>query len=254
MMRLDFAHTGTLTFPLAGGDRGVEQTIDAIRMLIDDGVKSAAVNRRALDYIRGAGNYDDLAKVRAVYEGVLRDFQYVMDPVGKETLRPADVILEVGAGDCDDLNGVLLPSLLSTIGYPVRLVTVASHPSFPEDFSHIYCDVYVGGQWIPLDVARPGTSFGTEPERQFRKQIWEVNGPEADVSAGVFSGGLGQVPPESQLISEVPAIISAIRGRQNVLYTGAPAAYPAASAGAATSGTTWLLLGAAALGFYLVTR
>lgn len=167
---------GVISYPLLEGDAGTTQTIQHIRQLVDAGMKHPEVNRTALEILRQARafGYDDERKVRAIYDWVLRRIGYVKDPPGKELLRPADVLLRVRAGDCDDINGVLLPSLLGTIGYPCQLVTISSNADAPEEFSHIYCVVNVGGKWIPLDAARRNTRFGSRPPRWIRKRVWSL--------------------------------------------------------------------------------
>src|SRR6266403_368761 len=75
----------------------------------------------------------------------------------------------------DDINAILLPAMLKTAGHRVRLVTIASHPAAPEQFSHVYCEANVEGRWIPLDAARSGTRFGSAPSRAFRKRVWSLD-------------------------------------------------------------------------------
>jgi hypothetical protein len=162
--------------PLACGDEGTEQTISVLRNLVDDAWKDPYVNRTAIDIIRNAGvaPFDRLGQIRAIYNWVLGNFYFVSDPVSKEALRPTRDLLEMMAGDCDDINANVLPSLLGTIGYETRFVTVAADPTDPDSFSHIYVEVLLDGNWIPLDAARPGTSFGLAPANWFRREWWSV--------------------------------------------------------------------------------
>ncbi len=78
------------------------------------------------------------------------------------------------AGDCDDINGILLPALLGTIGVRTRLVTVATDPKAPAEFTHIYPEAWLGGQWIPIDAAMKNPVWGTAPARYTRKRIWST--------------------------------------------------------------------------------
>jgi hypothetical protein len=167
--------------PLLDGDAGTQQTIRRIRGLVDDGVKDPFVNKAAGTILRAARvrPYDDLGEIQALFAYVVnpRNIRFTKDPDGKETLRPAATILQWGFGDCDDINAILLPSLLATVGVPrenMRLVTIASHPGAPRSFSHVYLEVLFRGRWIPLDAARKNTTFGTEPARQYRKRVWSL--------------------------------------------------------------------------------
>jgi len=199
---------GSQSVPLLSGDAGIAQTIRQIRELVDEGVKSAAVNKYAVDAIRHANSvpYDHLSQAYAIWSAVAdpREFTFVNDPVGpfgpKETLRPADVLLANRGGDCDDLNAILIPSLMGTIGLQTRLVTVATDPEDPHAFTHVYAEVEVpagSNVWYAVDAARPDAEFGRAPEHIFRREVWSMD----DTShAGSMMGvrhslaGYAQVP------------------------------------------------------------
>jgi Transglutaminase-like superfamily len=161
--------------PLLSGDAGIAQTVSLMYKLIDEGVKDRDVNAYAVDIIRSVPQFDPLAQANAIYETVHGAYYFVNDPMGtdgpKETLRPAREVMALGAGDCDDFT-ILLGSLLGTIGMEVRIRTAAVDPSDPEIFSHVYPEVKIHGQWVPVDAARPGAQFGLAPEHSFRDQIW----------------------------------------------------------------------------------
>ena len=175
--------SGVLRMPLPKGDDGVARTIRLIRDLMDAAVTDAQVNEAAISILRNAGveNFDRAAKLRALYEFVSwPNFLYVEDPVGpfgpKETVRTVRTLLRVRAGDCDDYT-LLLASLAGTIGIATRAVTVASDPSMPQDFSHIYPEAELTpgkGDFVPMDAARPGAQFGLPAQRYFRKRIWSL--------------------------------------------------------------------------------
>lgn len=177
--------------PLLSGERGTAQTVALAKKLVDRAVKDPYVNRCAIEIVRHTPQYDDLAKIHAIYNWVSENITYVQDPIGpfgaKETLRPARDLLALCAGDCDDINGVLFPSLLGTIGYSTRVVTIAGDPENPREFTHIYCEVLHDGEWIPLDAARPGARFGEEPPFYYRKKIW----PMTDEGFSLLGGGRG---------------------------------------------------------------
>src|SRR5947209_9321724 len=151
--------------PLPGGDRGTEATVAQIRKLVHAGMTDQVVNRLAMQIVHAAGvqQFNFAGEVQAIFQWVLRNIRFFKDPDGIETLRTAREILAVQGGDCDDINGVLLPSLLLTIGHPVRLVTISNSPDSPQLFSHIYCEVEINGQWVPLDAARRDPGFGKGP-------------------------------------------------------------------------------------------
>jgi hypothetical protein len=175
--------------PIADGDRGTAQTIDQIRILIDAGMKCAQVNSLALSIVRGLPAFNYAAERRAIYDWVLGNIRYVRHIFGKETLRTVGEILDKRAGHCSDFT-VLCGALLGTIGNQVRLVTVATDPGSPSEWTHIYPEVLDDGQWVAIDAARPGARWGLAPQSFFRKRIWSAYSPEyADVN-GAGMGAL----------------------------------------------------------------
>lgn len=191
--------SGTISYPLADGDAGTAQTVALIRRLVDEGKRDEVVNRTAIEMLRrgGAFGYDKMRQGRAIYDGVLRGIGYVPDPVGKELLRPARAILEVRAGDCDEINAILLPALLESVGIEARLVTIAAHPAAPAEFTHIYCEANIDGRWVPMDAARKGARWGNTPKRAFRRRVWSLSSDEyTDVAGYPLRGlnGYGAMP------------------------------------------------------------
>jgi hypothetical protein len=204
----------SIRFFLPDGDPGVEQTIELIRQLVDEGLTDPRVRRVATEIVRNAGvaPYSELGEVHAVFEWVRnpRNIRFFKDMVGKEMLQPAWSVLESGAGDCDCINAIVLPSLLGAIGYATRAVTVAADDSDPGNFSHIYIEALVsesaGGYWVPLDVARPGAAWLRTPEQYTRIKRWPLmdaaNIPEGalPVMSNGYLNGLRAVQPGVQPI------------------------------------------------------
>lgn len=174
------------------GDRGTEFTVAKIRELVHQGMTDQLINRQAMAIVHAAGvqPFDFAGEIRAVFDWVRRSIRFFKDIDGVETLRTAHEILTIRGGDCDDINAVLMPSLLLTIGHSVRLVTISSDADAPRQFSHIYCEVEIGNQWVPLDAARRDPQFGKGPNNYFRKRIWSLTDSNyRDVSglAGYYS-------------------------------------------------------------------
>lgn len=234
------APLGALSMPLMEGDAGTAQTVDQIRQLVDQGSKDPLVNRTALAIVQRVRPFDFAGEARAIFE-FARTLRFTRDMTGRETLRTAREILTVRAGDCDDVNAILIPSLLMTIGHRVRLVTISSHPQAPNQFSHIYAEVYLGRRWVPLDVARRDPAFGRGPARFYRKRIWSLNGGQyIDVRGlgyyapargmGFDWGDFGEAV--GKITGGVGTVIGAIRAPAS--YLG-PAVAPAPAAAAAVA-------------------
>jgi Transglutaminase-like superfamily len=174
--------------PLAQGDAGTEATIRQMWNLIDAGMKDSAVNRKAIEIVRGVRQFDRLGEARAVYDWVRRHIRFTSDIAGKETLRSPREILTVMAGDCDDFV-ILICALLGTIGHKMRIVTVASHPADPSVFTHVYPEDRIGRMFIALDAARRRPALGKSPRYHSRKYAWYADGSMEDLQHPAPGGG-----------------------------------------------------------------
>jgi Transglutaminase-like superfamily len=204
--------------PLAWGDDGTAQTIAVLRGLVDDAWKDPFVNRTAIEIIRNAGAqpHDSQAQIAAIYD-YARSFYFVNDPITKEALRPTRELLQLKAGDCDDINANVLPALLGSIGFETRLVTVASDARMPDYFSHVYCEVFIDGEWYPLDAARPGAVIGVAPESFFRRQWWSLTDDSHEDYPGGADGTMSGYHPQTLrglagVTSDVAAILTDASG------------------------------------------
>jgi hypothetical protein len=186
--------------PLANGPAGTAQTVAVIRKLISQALMDRDVNELALNLVRNVAPYDFLGEAFADWDWVVRNIAFRRDVTGYETLRSVQEILKVGAGDCDDINGVLLPALLMSIGHRVRLVTVATDPSAPGEFTHIYPEVLIRGEWIPIDAATKNPQWGVAPTGYFRKRVWSLTDSSSHDLAG-----LGQSTTQ-EILSAIPGI------------------------------------------------
>ena len=172
---------------LPDGDAGTAQTIFYARQLVAEGLANPDVRRLALYYVNlyQVPPHDKLGELQAIFAGVLRDFQYRDDPAivvdggqpeGAELLQPLRGLLQTRAGDCDDLNLILVPALLGSLGFRMRGVTIKADSERPDEFSHVYSEAFCDGQWIPMDVARVNPGFGKAPEYYWARQNWPLTG------------------------------------------------------------------------------
>ncbi len=104
------------------------------------------------------GKTDDMAKVKALYDYVSRDFRYVSLSLGLSAYQPhpAADVMNLGYGDCKDKN-TLLAALLQAEGFQSTSVLINAlrkiDPEVPSpaQFDHVITRVPVGGQEIWLD-------------------------------------------------------------------------------------------------------
>jgi hypothetical protein len=172
--------------PLLSGDAGVEQTIQTMRELVDEALHDPAIIRLATDIVRSVPAFDDASELKALFDWEIGNIRFTKDPVNKEKLYPPAELLKIRAGDCDDMS-MLIATLAMAVGYPARLVTVAVNG---DEFSHVYAEANLNGQWIPLDTARFDSEFGIAPPITTRSRWWSLS----DSSYGELAGRLGYYP------------------------------------------------------------
>jgi hypothetical protein len=138
------------------GYAGTKRTVEHIKALIRGGAKDFFVRQKAIDILleRGVRPKDYRGEIKALFEWVQQNIRYTKDPFRVEVLHSARRMLELRAGDCDDMT-ILLGDMLEAIGHPVRIVLAGPDPLRPRLFSHVYLEVYDKGRWIPLDPTMP---------------------------------------------------------------------------------------------------
>jgi hypothetical protein len=153
------------------GYSGTLKTIKHITRLIKQGAKDFHVRQIAIDILlrRAVRPKDYLGEIKALFEWVQQNVRYTKDPFRVEVLHSARRMLELRAGDCDDL-AILLGAMLEAIGHPVRLVLTGPDPLRQDLFSHIYLEVFHKGRWIPLDATMPHP-MGWAPRTSVKKVI-----------------------------------------------------------------------------------
>ena len=159
---------------IPGGYAGTRTTVGYIVRLIKQGAKDFCVRQRAIDILfqHAVPPKDYLREIEVLFEWVKNNIRYTRDIYRVELLHSARRMLELRAGDCDDLT-ILLGAMLKAIGHPVRLALVGFNPKRKKSFTHIYLEAFHKGRWIPLDptVERP---MGWAPRADHR-QIFEVD-------------------------------------------------------------------------------
>jgi transglutaminase-like putative cysteine protease len=157
LLRVPKGRTGTLT------------TARIIAQLARQGAKDFYVRQRAIQIFRiyRVPAKDRFGEVRALFDWVRRNIRYTRDIFRVELLHTARRMLELQAGDCDDMT-ILLGALLLSTGHPVRLVLVGFRPHRPHFYSHIYPEALVGGRWIALDATMP-RPIGWSPPALWRR-------------------------------------------------------------------------------------
>lgn len=134
------------------GYAGTRQTVGYIVHLIKEGAKDFCVRQKAIDILieNRVRPKDYPGEIRTLFEWVKNNVRYTRDIYRVELLHSARRMLDLRAGDCDDMT-ILLSTMLKAVGHPVRLVLVGFNPARKKLFSHIYLEAFCRGSWIPLD-------------------------------------------------------------------------------------------------------
>jgi transglutaminase-like putative cysteine protease len=151
------------------GKAGTLVTARIIGRMIRDGAKDFYVRQRAIQIfqIYRVPAKDRFGEVSSLFDWVRRNVRYTRDIFRVELLHTPRRMLELRAGDCDDMT-ILLGSMLLSTGHPVRLVLVGFRPNRPHLYSHIYPEVLVRDRWLPLDATMP-RPIGWAPPALWRR-------------------------------------------------------------------------------------
>jgi Transglutaminase-like superfamily len=156
---------------IPSGLEGARTTAAHIGRLIRDGAGDFYVRQKAIDILmeRGVPAKDYLGEIDALFRWVQRHVRYTKDPFRIEVLHSARRMLELKAGDCDDM-AIVLGALIKSVGHPVRIVLTGPDPLRPDLFSHIYLEARHHDQWIPLDATMP-YGMGWSPRSPVRQVL-----------------------------------------------------------------------------------
>jgi len=148
------------------GRRGTLATARIIGRMIREGAKDFYVRQKAIEIFRryGVPARDRLGEVQALFDWVQRHVRYTRDIFQVELLHTPRRMLELRAGDCDDMT-ILLGAMLMATGHQVRLILAGFRRNKPHAYSHIYPEVNVRGRWIPIDASMPRPIGSAPPAR-----------------------------------------------------------------------------------------
>jgi hypothetical protein len=187
----------------------METTIRLIGRAIREGSHHLPTRNLAARFAASAPAKDYLAQANAIYNGFLRRWRYVKDPVSREMVtRSPNASFRLvmagdgvgvggglGAGDCDCAT-IALGSLYESVGFPARLVTVAK-PTAPPGrlMDHIYPEVMIPKMgWVPADpVIHPKGGFGDTPPYS-RRVVYDLDGRVVELAGNLGATGVTKKP------------------------------------------------------------
>ncbi len=169
---------------IPSGVAGTDATVKEIARLVNYDLQRPQLRLLATRVLNHAHirSKDHLEEAKRLYRFVVQRVRYQKDPVGLETVQSPTATLSIGAGDCDDLSG-LLAALAMAVGIPARL-RVIGHSE--DDLVHIFPELLIGRRWYSADATEPGRGFGWRPKRFPVERVYNLDGGLTDM-AGVNS-------------------------------------------------------------------
>jgi hypothetical protein len=189
---------------LERGVGGTEKTIEKMHRLVEQAKLDPTIQRIAT-WIRLSVPQDARGKGKeiadAIFYWVKRHGVFQSDPFQVEQItsllasaKPVMDARRAGAyrgpgifqGDCDSF-AMWVAALGGVLGLQYAFGTCKTDASRPDEFSHVWAELLVGGQWYALDPSTPSASPGWKPpvsEDRFRR--W----PEKPIEGVLGMGGL----------------------------------------------------------------
>lgn len=189
---------------IPGGLDGTKTTAAHVGRLIREGAGDFYVRQKAIDILieRGVPAKDYLGEIDALFRWVQRHVRYTKDPFRIEVLHSARRMLDLKAGDCDDMT-IALGALIKSVGHPVRIVLSGPDPLRPDLFSHIYLEARHHDQWIPLDATMP-YGMGWSPRTPVR-QVLSIEEEHSDVRTATAARSASTAPSSAGTVTDASA-------------------------------------------------
>lgn len=148
---------------LPPGQQGTIQTLDLMAKYVRDSQTDIGLIDFANGILSAFGvpARNDKAKIDAIFAYVKAAVTFRKDPYDAELVKDARRTLQTGYGDCDDI-AVLLASLLACVGECPRFAVMKMTKGSPV-WEHVYVEVQLGNQWLPLDTTRDPKQGKTYP-------------------------------------------------------------------------------------------
>jgi len=159
---------------IPSGVAGTDATVREIARLVRYDLERPQLRllaTRVLNHAR-IRSKNHLQEAKTLYGYIVGRVRYQKDPVDLETVQSPTVTLGLGAGDCDDLSG-LVAGLAMAVGMPARFRVIGYGDN---DLVHIFPELFAAGRWWPADATEPHRGFGWRPKRFPVERVYNLNG------------------------------------------------------------------------------
>lgn len=174
-MPLQIPHLSYSNHTIQEGDKGVEQTLQAMAKLVNNALlHEPDIRALALTIVKSVRDKDYMGEITAVYDWVKKNIRYVQDPYDKEMLQEPIRTLQLAQADCDDFAS-LLASLLMSIGHQCRFVVIKAQKD-SETYDHVFveCNPNGNGKWVPLDATNKQNGCPGWEAPSYKKAVMEL--------------------------------------------------------------------------------
>lgn len=222
MKRIATRRPKLLRVKIPGGNYNqMAETIRIIGRAIRAGSRHLPTRNLAAAMATQAAPKDYLGQAQSIYNGFLKRWRYVKDPLTRELVTASpDASFKLvmggdgvgvgfgkGAGDCDCAT-VALGSLYESVGFPVRIATIAKPTAPPGKLmDHVYPEVKVPKLgWVTADpVIYPKGGFGDIPPAS-RKVVYTLEGNVVEYGGNLAGNGLTRSKPMIPQVWERPGM------------------------------------------------
>lgn len=167
---------------ISSGVKGTAETIERMLKLIQIGKRDMRLRPVIGEVIANCKQKDYRCYAKAIHDYVCYKIKYAYDPVDIELIEDPINIIKAGIADCDS-KCILFCSMCEQIGLPCRLVTVKSS-MLSDEFSHVFAEVNIKGQWVASDCTMPDKGFGWSPPSDMPRKTWGVSETAKSMDSG----------------------------------------------------------------------
>lgn len=147
MAAIQVGRAGNGRPPLSSLEAGVRARLTKIAAVIRAKAGHEPFHALVIGLVRHLDRSNHRGQLTAILRFIKSRVAFVQDPVYRDAVYPPEQVLELGAGDCDDM-AVACGILAATIGFPVKLRAVSLDG---DGFNHVYALALSGDAWFAMD-------------------------------------------------------------------------------------------------------
>lgn len=191
---------------------GLPGTLETLRAIFR-AIKRGQLNPQVVAFTRAAVGDLEFQEERKIIDNIVDAWtshvKIIEDPIAADWLQDAEITLQQGRGDCDDLV-IAVGASLESVGFRVELIVGSFVPDGVDKFSHVWMRAWmpVARQWLSID-----------PRGIIDKQIGFRIGQEVRRDSLTAIGSYGYDADRGQLIDGVSVASQVEPRRRNFILS-----------------------------------